>query len=1792
MTLAIWYLCHQTENLVTMRPIYSHFSNRLATGLRAFLLLALLAIGGASTAQVVTIAEQNFSTTAPTNPWGYAVSGTNTTVSATNTGFPASSRIFVGSDRSVQTSNGTGQIIFNNLSTVGYKNMKLSIHVASIASASGNGADGSDSVKIWAVTNTATLPAGTVTPTVLVRGFSNANWAYTGANSQTLSVTLPNTTATASGGGNNANPAPNKYELTLPGGTTSVRFYVRFINNATSEIWCLGYVKLEGEVGVDPFINAPASFANFVGTAAAAGASQVVNVSGGDFSTASGNITASATSDFEVSLDNITFSPSVNIPYTGSALASTPVYVRQATGTASPTVAGTLTISGGGATDVTIPLSGSRAAPFTPGNLAVSLIGTGVGSLSNAGNPLSVAEYTTTGTLVNTVNIPSYGSTALTQSGTATSEGAISRNPAGTRLYFAGYNQTLPNATALANTSASIITRAAASIDVNGAYQLEVTTNTAYDPGNPRSATSTGSNLIVAGQANSPNEITGGVRSGTALSNSLVTDLTNLRCIRIVNGRIVFTTATAASLVSRGIVSLGSGLNTTTLGQTVTQNLVAPQTGSSFFDFAISPDGMTIYVANDQTVGSGTSDNEGGIMRYDFNTTTQTYDFVKVFPTSASGAGPRFLNVTWGSPNVIYTTSGATSNNNLLKITDDGPSGAYATLTGNSRITVLATSGTNRWFRGVEFTPTNTPTPNINLTRGGLSGTSGSFASAAIGNGNMGNILIGNTITRVFYVSGSALTSGNINVSVTNGVGQFFISFNPTLNFGSSRTIDASQVDADGNLAAVPVYVQFIAQAPAGARNGTISVSGAGVVTPVTFDVSAASVDPTNYYLTSSVVEGGSADLTDLNNWTTSITGVGGTAPLNFTSDGQLFNVNKTISTSGSAFIVTGAGSEVRVSDNKTLTITAAAPVQSTISILGNGSLSLQEPTPSFNFGTIAATSTITFDAAGAQNIPLGTYGNLTIAGSGAKTILNNTEIDGTLTVNGEVNCAANTSVFVGGNVVFGGSAAPTAAWNANSILRLNGSGVQTLSGNVQAQELRVVDKATGSVGLANDISLGNLTVNIGPACLFGIGAHTVNLSNNVSLEGNASSYTLRNGGTFRFNGTTGTQNIRNTNALNQAPVAFLPNIVVATTGSASLSFSPPAGGATINMGNLTINSTSSGAVNLNGNTVRVNGNLLRTAGNFAPSATSTVVLAGTGAQQIGGDLPFTVSNVRVDAGVAGSYTLTNTLNITGNFTRTSGGFNTNGNAVVFNGTSAQSIVNGSTTFENLTISNAAGVTVSSGATAIVFGALSITNNATLTTSGSVILRGDANRSGYLAAMGNNATLNGNITVERYLQPLTGWYFLSMPIKGKTFLDLHGFSPLTGVPGFSSTNPNTFLLDDNVAANNGWVPLASQNQNMTGVGFRHFARFANIAQTNFRWITSGLPIIGDGVNNTNTFGEAYSFNTQMANVNLGYSLLGNPYPAPIEWNTTSAWSATNLTPTIHKWDVVSKSYKTWNRDILVGTSANGVVPSMSAFIVQADGPGAVGLTITEDAKVTGTNQFVFRGGVMPRLDIRLHNGGEVSDEAIVLFSATGSTNRTRNDASKLMGGNMDLGLVVGGAQYTVKELNEQLTTQVVDLNVSSNVAGNHVLSIKGLRSLDAGMEVSLRDNVLGTITPITGDVDHSFSFVQSSNTASRFSLLINNRVTSLGNNVANRSALVYPNPVAGNSFTVQVNGANTGEQVVIRIMDAAGRVVSTENVAAQGVQDRVLVTTPANAGIYMVETTVAGYTTTTKLVVK
>src|SRR3954470_22409054 len=98
----------------------------------------------------------------------------------------------------------------------------------------------------------------------------------------------------------------------------------------------------------------------------------------------------------------------------------------------------------------------AATAQFSQGNLAVLRWGNGSsGSLASTGAPIFVDQFTTSGSLVNTVIVPSSGANALESTGNATAEGALSLSADRQYLTFGAYNRAVgtgsgsPAATAL-----------------------------------------------------------------------------------------------------------------------------------------------------------------------------------------------------------------------------------------------------------------------------------------------------------------------------------------------------------------------------------------------------------------------------------------------------------------------------------------------------------------------------------------------------------------------------------------------------------------------------------------------------------------------------------------------------------------------------------------------------------------------------------------------------------------------------------------------------------------------------------------------------------------------------------------------------------------------------------------------------------------------------------------------------------------------------------------------------------------------------------------------------------------------------------------------------------------------------------------------------------------------------------------------------------------------------------------------------------------------------------------------
>ena len=342
--------------------------------------------------------------------------------------------------------------------------------------------------------------------------------------------------------------------------------------------------------------------------------------------------------------------------------------------------------SGGGAAGA----AGSGGATGTA-DIAVYRVGDGSGALTSAGTPVFIDELGADGTLLRSIPMPSAAtlpSHRLVASGTATSEGFITRSADGASLVLTGYDAA-PGTAAVPGTLSTATPRTIALVNLAGAIDTSTALTDAASAGNPRSAASPdGTSFWFAGS-------TGGVRYtalGTSTSQQLSTTVVNLRQVGIFGGQ-VFVSDSSGSAVRLG--SVGAGLPTTA-GQVIT-NLpgLASSTGSPYGFFfadldAATPGLDTLYVADDAA----------GITKYSLAGSTWTSNGTF---GSAADTYRGLTGASSGGGVTLYAVggSGPAGGGQLVRIADGaGFGGAFAP----SKAT-LASAATNTAFRGVALTP-------------------------------------------------------------------------------------------------------------------------------------------------------------------------------------------------------------------------------------------------------------------------------------------------------------------------------------------------------------------------------------------------------------------------------------------------------------------------------------------------------------------------------------------------------------------------------------------------------------------------------------------------------------------------------------------------------------------------------------------------------------------------------------------------------------------------------------------------------------------------------------------------------------------------------------------------------------------------------------------------------------------------------------------------------------------------------------------------------------------------------
>ncbi|MGI4869571.1 MAG: endo-1,4-beta-xylanase [Janthinobacterium lividum] len=550
-------------------------------------------------------------------------------------------------------------------------------------------------------------------------------------------------------------------------------------------------------------------------------------------------------------------------------------------------------------------------------------------------------------------------------------------------------------------------------------------------------------------------------------------------------------------------------------------------------------------------------------------------------------------------------------------------------------------------------------------------------------------------------------------------------------------------------------------------------------------------------------------------------------------------------------------------------------------------------------------------------------------------------------------------------------------------------------------------------------------------------------------------------------------------------------------------------------------------------------------------------------------------------------------LTLTGNLTNNGGSVAGTG-TVAMSGTATQTIGGTTaTTFPNLTVGTA---TVSLAAPAKVRQMLTLNGNLT-TNSNAFTLLSDA--TGTAMVVNASGTVVGNATMQRYITPSyngTSYRQYSSPMGGSVVSDLAtaNFSPT--VNSLYNTAPNPYavtpfptVFDYNTSR------LASTNATTADFNFGWESPAAlNSALAPGQGYTVNIPST-ETVSLTGTLNNGAMSMTNLTRgtqTDAGWQLLGNPYPAPLNWD---AVTTSGLDATLYVSQATGPYAGRYSSYVpTTGVSTNGgtnMLAAMQGFFVRTTSASTAGsLSFANAARATTYVNPTFQRtttGTDPLVRLDLRDATGAADEMIVYFpSAITATTGfdAAADAYKIAGGTSVLASEVGATLLSINALPTLGNTDVlVPLRVQATQAGTYTLRATELLNLPAGIRAYLRDAQTNTLFDLSQPTGYTLSLNPSAATG-RFTLVLStSKALGTASAAISQQVALYPNPSHGGSLALRLPAALAQQAVEVSVLNALGQQVARQTLAAGAQPVHTLALPSLAPGIYTVRLqTVAG----------
>ena len=330
----------------------------------------------------------------------------------------------------------------------------------------------------------------------------------------------------------------------------------------------------------------------------------------------------------------------------------------------------------------------------------------------------------------------------------------------------------------------------------------------------------------------------------------------------------------------------------------------------------------------------------------------------------------------------------------------------------------------------------------------------------------------------------------------------------------------------------------------------------------------------------------------------------------------------------------------------------------------------------------------------------------------------------------------------------------------------------------------------------------------------------------------------------------------------------------------------------------------------------------------------------------------------------------------------------------------------------------------------------------------------------------------------------------------------------------------------------------------------------------------------------------------------GWQLLGNPYPAPLDYSLVAPADRAGLDAALYVYASTGPyagQYRSYVNNI-----GNPVLPLGQAFFVRAAaGQATATLTFRNSQRLTTANGTTLRrtsAETRPLVQFTLQGAGSLLTDEATVYLELGATSDFEGayDAEKLpnpTGLNLATSLASGRQLSIDGQAPLGTTLRVVPLAVGVPTAGNYMLTASQLLNLGA-VPVFLRDLQLGTLTDLRQQPAYQFTATSASApVAGRFELVFSPQ-QSLATAPAAlaQQVLVYPNP-ACQQVALDLPPTLLRQPVAVALLNALGQVVRQQTLPAGGATASFPLTGVA-AGVYSLSLATEAGTVVRKLVVE